>query len=333
MRLCEPKERLENDKILSNWTERDSERRSGAGIPPNQGRRVYTDLRILGLFRIGKHLPISHFSLTLEFELGDGAEIFFASMPAVPSATPALAEVTHSQSYALQDVQIQGDMVELTPELLSRYTSLLDQGKKFPISFTTWTNSRHVLLDAADQDVATTRALSLLKTAFITFTLSVTTPTFWGDDGIKGGLNGAMASWNLFLNPRWMIATQSTDTNDHFNWQLQLGGRHWPAHQVRGVGAETYYHFRQALDMAVWGQSSFNYAEWQSIRWVAGIDLEKGSGSLDNLSMTGESTRSGQPITFKLRGIDPANSPDTAFIHLCHDAILTISKGGCEVSM
>jgi hypothetical protein len=130
-----------------------------------------------------------------------------------------------------------------------------------------------------------------------------------------------------------MIATQSTDTNDHFNWQLQLGGRHWPAHQVRGVGAKTYYHFRQALDMAVWGQSSFNYAEWQSIRWVAGIDLEKGSGSLDNLSMTGESTRSGQPITFKLRGIDPANSPDTAFIHLCHDAILTISKGGCEVSM
>ena len=70
MRMCEPKERLENEKILSNWTERDSGYRSGAGIPPGQARRVYTDLRILGLFRISEHLPIRHFALTLEFELG-----------------------------------------------------------------------------------------------------------------------------------------------------------------------------------------------------------------------------------------------------------------------
>ena len=105
-------------------------------------------------------------SITCEFELGDGADIFFSSMPAVMNtASPPVqvaAAVVHSQSYALQDVQIQGDMVELSPELLSRYTSLLDQGKHFPIAFTTWTNSRHVLLDAGDQDVATTRALSLL---------------------------------------------------------------------------------------------------------------------------------------------------------------------------
>ena len=85
--------------------------------------------------------------------------------------------------------------------------------------------------------------------------------------------------------------------------------------------------------MAVWGQSSFNAAEWNSLKWVAGIDLERGSGSLDNLSMTGISTRSGEPLVFKLRGFNTAAMPDTAFIHLVHDAILTISKGGCEVSV
>ena len=328
MRMCEPKERLENEKILSNWTERDASGRNGAGIPPGQARRVYTDLRLLGLFRISKHLPISHMAITLEFELADGADIFYASMPA--TATLARAAVVHSQSYALQDVQIQGDMVELSPELLSRYTSLLDQGKHFPITFTTWTNSRHVLLQVSDQDVATTRALSLLKTAFISFTH---TNFAWDETSISSGFNGSYGPWNLFLNPVYQVAHQWTDTNDHFNWELQIGGRHWPSHVVRGAGAETYYHFRQALDMAVWGQSSFNTAEWNTLKWVAGIDLERGSGSLDNLSMTGTSTRSGEPIVFKLRGFDTAVMPNTAFIHLCHDAILTVSKGGCEVSV
>jgi hypothetical protein len=238
--------------------------------------------------------------------------------------------VAHSQSYALSDVQIQGDMVELSPELLSRYTSLLDQGKHFPVPFTTWTNSRHVLLNVTDQDVATTRALSLLKTAVISFSR---TNFGWDATSIGAGFNGLFAPWNLFLNPLCNIAHQWTDTADTYNWELQLGGRHWPSHQVRGVGADSYYPFRQALDMAVWGQNAFNTAEWNTLKWVAGIDLERGSGSLDNLSMTGTSTRSGEPIVFKLRGFDTAVMPNTAFVHLCHDAILTVSKGGCEVSV
>ena len=173
-------------------------------------------------------------SCTLEFELADGAEIFFSSMPAVSNgASPPVVvapAVVHSQSYALQDVQIQGDMVELSPELLSRYTSLLDQGKHFPISFTTWTNSRHVLLDAVDQDVATTRALSLLKTAFVSFTFSNFRANFWEAASIGAGFNGLFASWNMLLNPLHGVAHQWTDANDHYNWELQIGGRHWPSH-------------------------------------------------------------------------------------------------------
>ena len=224
-------------------------------------------------------------------------------------------------------------MVELSPELLSRYTSLLDQGKHFPISFTTWTNSRHVLLNAVDQDVASTRALSLLKTAFISFTYSNLPANFWDAASIAAGYNGIFTSWNMFLNPLFQVAQQWTDTSDSWNWELQIGGRHWPAHQVRGVGAESYYHFRQSLDMAVWGQSSFNINDWAQLRWVGGIDLETAGGSLDNMSYTGFSTRAGEPITFKIKGFDTANMPDVAYLHLVHDAILTISRGGAEISL
>ena len=329
MRLCEPKERQENEKLLSNWTEGDAHDRSDVGIPPGYGRRVYTDLRILGIFRIAKHLPISHMSITIEFELADGAEAFYSPMAAV--ADPALPAVAHSQSYALQDVQIQGDMLELTQELLSRYSSLLDQGKHFPIAFTTWTNSRHVLLNARDQDVATTRALSLLKTVFISFSTTDTRTLFASSQ--PTGFAGKFATWNTFLNPRYTVSAQWSDDQDQFNWEVQIGGRHWPAHHVRGVNSETYYHLRQALDMAVWGQSSFNISDWNHIRWLAGIDLERGAGTLDNLSMTGYSTRAGEPLTFKLKGFDTAAMPNVAYLHLCHDAILTVSRGGCEVSI
>ena len=58
------------------------------------------------------------------------------------------------------------------------------------------------------------------------------------------------------------------------------------------------------------------------------------SQARENLAEVIESTqRSGEPIVFKLRGFNTASMPDTAFIHLCHDAILTVSKGGCEVSV
>ena len=239
---------------------------------------------------------------------------------------PAAAAVVHSQSYALQDVQIQGDLLELSPELLTRYTTLLDQGKHFPIDFTTWTNSRHVLLQAADQDISTTRALSLLKTVFISFSRQDTAPLF-NAESQRQGFHGLYTQWNTFLNPRWTVAGNWSDDQDNFNWQVQIGGRHWPAHQVRGVGAESYYHFRQSLDMAVWGQSSFNINDWAQLRWVGGLDLETSGGSLDNMSYSGFSTRAGEPLTFKIKGFDTANMPDVAYIHLCHDATLTISRG------
>jgi hypothetical protein len=38
-------------------------------------------------------------------------------------------------------------------------------------------------------------------------------------------------------------------------------------------------------------------------------------------------------VTFKLKGFDTGAMPDIAYIHLVHDIILTVSKGGCEVSV
>ena len=65
------------------------------------------------------------------------------------------------------------------------------------------------------------------------------------------------------------------------------------------------------------------------------MDLEKGAGTLDNMSMTGWQSRSGEPITFRLRGMDPTPGlmPDVAFIHLCHDAIITVGKAQVDIAM
>jgi hypothetical protein len=51
--------------------------------------------------------------------------------------------------------------------------------------------------------------------------------------------------------------------------------------------------------------------------------------------MTGWQSRSGEPITFRLRGMDatPGFMPDVAFIHLCHDAIITVGKAQVDIAM
>ena len=83
------------------------------------------------------------------------------------------------------------------------------------------------------------------------------------------------------------------------------------------------------------GFNSFDPARWRSTRWIAAIHVEKGAGTLDNLSFTGVATRSGEPVTFRLkdmRGNADDPMPTLAFLTLAHDAFVTISRAGCDIN-
>ena len=86
--------------------------------------------------------------------------------------------------------------------------------------------------------------------------------------------------------------------------------------------------------MNIWGYNSFDPAGWRSTRWVAAVDLERAASTLDNLSFSGVSLRSGEPVTFKLKGIaGGANArPTMAFLTLAYDAFMTISRAGCDIN-
>ena len=233
LQWCDTRERNENNKIFSNWDE--DEAAAGvadAGIARNLKRRIVTDLRIIGLMRVTKHIPLQWCPITLELELADGAEIFWGN--SVDGAAGNPPAVNRSQSFALEDVTIQCDIVKVLPELLARYDSLLDSRNNLTIPFTTWATTRHTLAGAVGEyDIQTTRSLSLLKTVFLTF--SHTDPNTIAQLGAvdERALYGTS---NLFLNPRYATAGERTTANDAFQWQVVIGGNAFPTFPCRGVG-------------------------------------------------------------------------------------------------
>jgi hypothetical protein len=332
LRYCDTKERQTNDAILNYWDEDggDVGPRANVGIPAGAGRRILCDLRFFGLFRSNdKYIPLVRAPLVIELWLADGADAFYPNSAAIAGEGRA-PEVVRSQNYQIEDVFVKCDLLDLSPELISRYENLLDQGNNFPIAFTSFATTRHIVFDTPDQDIQTTRSLALLKTIFLTFSLN--------DKAAINAIGGAgagigLAPWNLMLNPRWTVANERTDANDDFQWQCHIGGNQWPQNPVEGTGAESWYQLRSALDLATWGFNSFDAEGWRSTRWIAAIDVEKGAGTLDNLSFTGVATRSGEPVTFRLRGVgDAADRPTLAFLTLAHDAFVTISRAGCDIN-
>ena len=113
-----------------------------------------------------------------------------------------------------------------------------------------------------------------------------------------------------------------------------FGGNAWPVNAVEGAGAESWYQLRNTLDMSTLGFNQIRARDWMTSKWMAAIDLEKAASTLDNLSFTGQPLRSGEPVTFSIRGLDPlaANRPTMAFLTLVYDSFVNIHEAGWDIS-
>jgi hypothetical protein len=310
------------------------------------------DLRFLGIFRNNdKHIPLPWCALSLELTLTDGVNAFYADsddMGEVPVApgqpgAPGQVAVNRSQAYAIEDVGLRCDLLLMAPELIARYSDLLQQGNNFPMAFTSLATTRHQVFASAEQDFQTTRSLAMCKSVFFSFSFADREVFEIFDAGADPGAVAPivprnrrpdLAPWNLLVNPRWRVAHEGTDTDDNFSWSLHLGGRVWPVNPVRGTGAESWYQLRATLDLASYGYNAFTQQGWKLDKWMGAVDLEKGAGTLDNLSFTGHPLKSGEPVTIRVKGLDPAANmhPTLCFITLAYDAIMTISMAGVDIN-
>jgi hypothetical protein len=310
------------------------------------------DLRFFGMFRNNdKHIPLPWCAITIELTLTDGVQAFYGDsdalgeIPVGPGEPGALAQgaVVRSQTYTIEDVGMRCDLLLMAPELIARYSDLLQHGNNFPLAFTSLAVTRHQVFNVPEQDFQTTRSLALCKSVFFSF--SFADPEICEifaagpDAATPAPINPCkrrpdLAPWNLLVNPRWRVAADGTDAPDTFSWGLHMGGRRWPVKDVRGVGAESWHQLRATLDIATYGYNSFTQQGWKLDRWMGAADVERGAGTLDGLSFTGIPLKSREPVTIRVKGLDgDANvHPTLCFITLAYDAILTINMAGVDIN-
>jgi len=227
----------------------------------------------------------------------------------------------------ITDVTLLADTLTVSGELQKIFADHMLNGQ-MPLAISTWSTTRHEVPATDKFDIQTTRSISLLKTAFLTFD---TDPTerLQGINPTSGALETVLTRQNL-TNATCMFNPQS-------KWQLVIDTRVWPVMPCRGIG-ETYMRLRQALDLNRYGYLNITKEAFQTTSFVIGCDVEKGASTIDGgASFTGIQCRSGSPITFRIRGLGGTqlgavwqHKAKVAFIHLAHDVVINVTQGGVE---
>jgi hypothetical protein len=280
----------------------------GDTLKPAESRRIICPLDIIGLIRQDRHISLYWAPLTFEFELAPGAEAFEGW-----DGTSAGA-AKRTQDYNITDVTILADTLTVSGELQKIFADHMMNGQ-MPFAISTWSNTRHEVPATRNFDLQTTRSISLLKTAFLTFDVGGGANDWKGrlvgnkpgtstayTDADRAVLTNATALFNPQMGKKLNIA------EDTMEWQMVIGARVWPVMPCRGLG-ETYMRLRQALDLNRYGQLNISKADYQTSSFVIGCDVEKAAGTIDGANFSGHVCRSNDAITVRIRNLDNAHTP------------------------
>jgi hypothetical protein len=128
-----------------------------------------------GILNQTKMLPLKYMgNLTLELELcGNKGDPVVTPGVAFPNdgASPPVSIFTTTNttdSWAIEDVQLKCDVIHIDNTLQNNYDSHLLNGGKLPLSYNTYITQNQAV-DNTDISVNVTRAISRLKSVFVTF--------------------------------------------------------------------------------------------------------------------------------------------------------------------
>ena len=328
LHACDPKERAEQDETEAEWR---------TPIDGGTSRMISFPLSQLGFLQCGKMLFLRHAPLTLELNMvTDWADVLVDG--AAPGSNPwgsgthgavgTDATVVTDASFTITDVTLKMDTCVCSRELTAMYNDhLIVQQKSLPIAFTSWATSIHSWPAGTPSvlDIQTTRALSKLRSVFVTFRRA---PTAAEKTALiaAGGPNTAES---MLLSP--LNAAASGSNNEGPEWQLSCGSRVWPTVPVRSA-AETFSSLRQTLDMSIFGVLNIDKAQWRKNRYIIAVDLERAGNAGSSANFTGLSTRGGEPIILHIRRWPGAVQPSHAYIHLFYDAVVNIEAAGVSLA-
>jgi hypothetical protein len=206
----------------------------------------------------------------------------------------------------------------------------MNSGKSLPINYNTFVSQMQTIINEKKPSVAVTRALTRLKSVFVTLDKDLSGLQKIEDPGRK--------SWNTFWSPMFPqngSGFYKHDENGEFRLSLQIGSKIYPEYPVRSH-SEAYYQLKKTLGIQTSDVHSFDISplEYRYNKLIMGIDTEK----VLDAGWTGINTRAGDllRVTFEYNSADSegtanARLADRMHIILHSDQIVEVSDKGVQV--
>ena len=313
--------RWDDDVMYKSWTTAPAVVHSGS-IKGGSSRSV-SFKPLFGLLNQQKYIPLMWSPLMFEFEVVNGAT------DAIVGINPGLAytDTNTSQKWQIQDIRIVCDLVTLDSALQNSYAEHVLSGKALPINYGSYI-TQFQTITSADFAVSVTRAVSRLKSVFIT--VDHTHPD---DSAATQGSHLWHRSFNTFVSSMsdGTFFGEKYDYGKELQWQLQIGSKMFPEYPCRSM-AETFYQLKKALGIHGSSYHSLSISSDQYINdhFIIGVDTEK----ILEAGFTGLNTKAGDLMVLRGKGSNANMTTAWAsnvYIVLHTDMILEIRDVGAQV--
>jgi hypothetical protein len=244
------------------------------------------------------------------------------AVPPIP-AVALMRSSDYSLLWSVSNVQVKCDVIQLDNNLNDEYVKYLLSGKALAINYSTYISQIQTIAGQTNA-VNITRAVSRLKSVFITFGVSVEQLT------IEEQL--LHSYFNTFFHPMNDTPTFTSDglydSQKELEWQVQIGSRLYPENSCRSV-SESMYQLHKCMGTLNSGfhSSDINSRDYRHLKYIIGLDLEKVLGA----GFTGINTKAGDLMTIKTKSLSSGLNATSMHVILHSDCILNIRDSGVEV--
>ena len=207
---------------------------------------------MLGILAQEKLIPLKYCPLRIELELiNSGSECMFVG---------GQNGLTSSDQWSISDIQCNMDLLTLDSSLQNEYAGHLLSGKSLPISFNSFNHTNQATNGDKDFSAHTHRALTRLKSVFITLYREGATSTM---------PPGHRKICNDFYHPASVINLEDLEKGQHQFW-IQVGNKLIPEYPVRDC-TEAFYNLRKTV-----GHPINILSRWyHSTKYIMALDMEK----------------------------------------------------------
>ena len=242
-----------------------------------------------------------------------GVEVLLSLAPAADATVHTLGGVAKSQTYHLEDIRLEADMITIDSALQEQYSRNLLEGGSLTLHTKLWDCTQVYLppANAGNFDVSLSKSLSRAATIFFSFSEELDAAT------IQAG--------TMYVNT-FKAYPQAAETMES---HVTVGSKRYPEFAVRGTTAH-FWKLVSALGVAKSLPHSVNVDvdSYGSNSFVMGTDLE----SCPMVASSGVNTTGGQELALHVKGFNNgADVPRRCWACIHYEAIVELRATGAHL--